>query len=72
MNLTDDEMRMLQEAELPEEWDEACDAVKSARGGQYPPDWYSRVLQSGMLARKSFDTEIRVLPLQLTELGRDD
>lgn len=28
------------------EWTLAVDGIKAARGGEYPPDWYERVMAS--------------------------
>lgn len=30
------------------QWDENCDKVKQAFGGQYPPFWYAAIIQSGL------------------------
>ncbi len=30
------------------EWDAACDAIKAARGGVYPPDWWEVVHLCGL------------------------
>jgi hypothetical protein len=35
------------------EWTEVCHQIKSRRGGKYPPDWYARVLQAGVLESAS-------------------
>lgn len=50
-NLTDDEIKQLEAARSEKEWNDACDAVKRTRGGQYPGDWWSRVMVSGLAAR---------------------
>ena len=52
-NLTEDEMQQLLSASTPKLWDAACDAIKKARNGQYPPDWYAMVLRSGLMDRIS-------------------
>lgn len=49
-NLTDDELESLESSESESEWDRACDGVKRARGGVYPPDWYARVVLSGVVS----------------------
>ena len=51
MKLTDEEVKRLEQAANEAEWDAACDAVKDARDGQYPPDWWERVQLSGLMAR---------------------
>lgn len=55
--LTDDEMKRLEAATCADEWNSACDAVKAARGRQYPYDWFDRVIRSGLMARISQDWE---------------
>ena len=51
MNITDQELEMLSNCLSEEEWGRACDQIKKVRGGQYPPDWWARVKQSGLLTR---------------------
>jgi len=48
VNLTGDEMASLQACRSGHEWHLACAGVKAARGGQYPPDWWERVMASGV------------------------
>lgn len=48
--LVADEYTKLKAAKSAEEWDEVCDEIKAARGGQYPSDWYQRVILSGFAA----------------------
>lgn len=49
-NLTDDEFRRALDTSNPLEWNDFCDEVKAARGGEYPPDWFERMLVSGVMA----------------------
>lgn len=51
MLLTDAEMTRLKDTKTAQEWDAACDAVKNARGGAYPEDWFAKILMSGVMAR---------------------
>lgn len=51
MNITDDEIKRLEETKSEAEWNAACDDIKRARGGQYPPDWWPKVSQSGLVRR---------------------
>jgi nitroreductase len=46
--LTDGEFLALVEAADEKAWNAQCDAIKNARVGQYPRDWYERVLASGL------------------------
>lgn len=48
--LTDKELGRLRSTQNEAEWDATCDAVKRARGGRYPPDWFVRVVLSGLMA----------------------
>ena len=49
--LTDEEMARLEGVKTEGEWNAACDAVKQARNGRYPIDWYPRVLATGLATR---------------------
>ena len=51
MNLTDSEMVKLENTKSAVEWNMACDDIKRARGGQYPPDWFDRIVVSGQMSR---------------------
>ena len=51
MNITDEELEMLENCHSSEDWNAACDKIKKARKGQYPPDWWPRVKMSGMMDR---------------------
>ena len=50
-NITDKELRMLEECQTKKAWGKACDNIKGARGGQYPDDWWEKVKQSGLMDR---------------------
>lgn len=50
-NLTAAEIIALLEAPNGRAWDVVCDQVKAARGGKYPPDWWKRVMASGLGAK---------------------
>jgi len=49
ISLTDEEMNRLRSSKSAWEWAIACDAVKCARDGAYPHDWFRKVLASGLL-----------------------
>jgi hypothetical protein len=49
--ITDQEMAMLEACKSDDDWNAACSTIKSARGGGYPPDWFSKVVMSGLAAR---------------------
>jgi len=48
--LTALELGLLEQAASAKEWDEVCDLIKEERGGSYPPDWFEKVLASGLAA----------------------
>lgn len=50
-NITEDELGELERCASSEEWNAACDSIKRRRGGQYPTDWWPRVMKSGLAAR---------------------
>lgn len=52
MNLTDQEIATLEACPNSDAWNDACLAIKSARGGHYPPDWYAKVLAPGGISSR--------------------
>lgn len=46
--ITVNELRALRTSTSETEWNRVCDQIKAAHGGQYPPDWYRKVLASGL------------------------
>ncbi len=59
MMLTENELMQLTNAESETEWNGICDRVKAARGGQYPPDWYQKVIATGLVNRISGGLKIQ-------------
>lgn len=53
MNLTEEELTRLKGCKTQTEWNQACDAIKRVRGGQYPPDWFPKVHMTGLMAKAS-------------------
>lgn len=51
MNLTDEEYAALNLVTTEASWFEVCAMVKERRGGEYPNDWYLRVIASGLLVK---------------------
>lgn len=51
--LTDAEYRELVATSTEEEWNASCDRIKAARGGEYPSDWFPRMMVSGIVGQKS-------------------
>lgn len=50
-NITQAELASLEASKNETEWNRACDAIKKARNGGYPPDWWPKVKLSGMMDR---------------------
>ena len=51
--LTEKELAALTNTKSETEWNDVCDSVKAAREGQYPSDWYQKVVLSGLASRMS-------------------
>ncbi len=63
-NITEQEIALLKSCKSEQDWNNACDTIKKARKGAYPPDWWPKVKMSGLmdeiLARFGRDSEIRI------------
>lgn len=57
-NLSDSDLQALHGARSELEWNSVCDQVKKRHRGQYPDDWYVKVVLSGLIARKTFEWHI--------------
>lgn len=51
MNITDAEIRALQNCTTENQWNDVCNQIKEARQGEYPPDWWAKVKLSGLMAK---------------------
>ena len=51
MKITQEELQSLEACQSEQDWSDACDAIKNARDGLYPPDWWDKVKLSGMMDR---------------------
>lgn len=49
MDITEQEIQKLKETKSAAEWNAVCREIKSKRNGAYPPDWYEKVLGSGVM-----------------------
>jgi hypothetical protein len=49
-NITEEEISDLKLCRSQEEWNDTCDKIKSDRDGEYPPDWFQRVMMSGVMS----------------------
>jgi hypothetical protein len=48
-DLLPSELLRLRSSQSQDEWNAICDEVKSSRGGQYPHEWYAKVIASGVV-----------------------
>jgi len=64
MKITKEELESLEACQTGQDWSDACDAVKEARNGLYPSDWWDKVKLSGMMdrvmARWGEDSELKI------------
>ncbi len=44
MNITEQELKKLKDAQNGMEWNKTVDEIKAARDGTFPPDWYAKVI----------------------------
>ena len=51
MNITEEEIASLEACKSDTEWNAACAAIKAARDGAFPPDWWPKVVKSGIMKR---------------------
>lgn len=51
MNLTAPKIASITLSKNSTEYENAVDAIKAARNGQYPPDWYATFLAGGQLQK---------------------
>ncbi len=49
--LGDEEFAALEACQSAEQWNQSCAKIKAARDGQFPDDWFARVVTSGMMHR---------------------
>jgi hypothetical protein len=64
MNLTEQEMRWLKESKSESEWNDACDVIKLVRKGEYPPDWFVKVLLAGVPQEAEANWKIGEVPVR--------
>jgi hypothetical protein len=48
-NLTEAEVAKFRAAKSEAEWNRLCDEVKRSRGGNYPADWYAKIIMTGLI-----------------------
>lgn len=47
-NITDEELARLKACTSEQEWNDTCSVIKKARNGNFPDDWWPKVMQSGL------------------------
>ena len=50
-NLTNEEIAAFEATQSEAQWNAQCDKIKAARHGQYPPDWWPVMVESGKASR---------------------
>lgn len=50
MNLTEAEMTKLRNTKSETEWNAVCDEIKAVRNGAYPPDWFAKMMMTGLMS----------------------
>ena len=53
MNITDQEMSAMVDCKTEHEWNDLCSKMKAARDGQYPSDWYVKIIATGFINAKA-------------------
>lgn len=48
--ITNTEIELLNSVNTEDAWNDACDTIKQAHGGDYPGDWFRKVLLGGVMA----------------------
>lgn len=69
--ITDEELKDLEACQSAQDWRDACDRIKAARGGMYPDDWWDKVKLSGMMDRWGADSELTVTTTIMEEVTVD-
>ncbi len=46
----DEVLSLMRSSKTEADWNANCDKVKAAHNGEYPPYWFSDVIQSGPIA----------------------
>jgi hypothetical protein len=72
--ITEAELNALRATKNEQDWNKACDVIKKARDGSYPPDWWAKVKLSGLMDsvfagwEKPGSSEIQIVPITNDEL----
>jgi hypothetical protein len=56
-NLTKKEYNQLIATKKSSQWNAVCSQIKKDRGGNYPTDWYEKIIVSGILFKKQMEFE---------------
>ena len=53
MNITDEQLKSLEDCQSAHDWREACNAITAASESKvaYPDDWWEKVVESGLMDR---------------------
>lgn len=50
-NITEQELKLFENCKSETEWNNTCDQIKKPETVNIPPDWYDKVMISGILTR---------------------
>lgn len=63
--ISEEEINRLEACQSDIEWNDTCDSIKERRDGAYPPDWWPKVMKSGLAdrvtARWDGDTKLTII-----------
>ncbi len=62
MNITNQELKKLEDALDGIEWDKTVDEIKRNRNGEYPPDWYAKVILGDL--KPKVDLSMRIIAIK--------
>lgn len=66
--ITQEELDALEACQTADEWNDLCSIIKGLREKSYPPDWWEKVMVSGLadrvFKRWEGDTQLRIVGLR--------
>lgn len=63
MNITEQELKKLEDAQNDMEWNKVVGEIKEARDGTFPPDWYAKVVLGNLNLKSGIDLSISITNL---------
>lgn len=59
MNITEQELKQLENAPNGIEWNKIVKAIKEERNGTYPPDWFAKVISSNLKCKVNLSISLK-------------